>query len=301
MAIALAMLGYYLYKVTGSPFTIPYQLNMQTYGLVFFPWDKIKPVSFNHETMQALYRGGPVLGVYQFALDHPLQLQFYKNLVVWLFYFGPLLTMPWIVWLLTRPRGQFWRSFRPDLRFILVLMIVAYIPIMLTIYVGQPHYAAPMTAAFYVFILLIMRDLYDYAPNSRSVGRFLARSVLLICVSLFILRAFAPAMHITPKPSWVRTWCSQDWQNLDRARVLKQLENTPGQHLVIVRYHPGHDSVLDEWVFNNADIDGSKVIWARDMGADENRELVQYFNGRNIWLVEPDFKPIEPKQYRPPQ
>jgi hypothetical protein len=301
MAIALVMLGYYFYKVTGSPTTIPYKLNMQSYGLVFFPWDKIRPVIFHHETMQAFYRGDPVVGVYQFALDHPLKLQFYKKLVVWLFYFGPLLTAPWIFWLLTRPRGHFWKSFRPDLRFILTLMIVAYIPIMLTIYIGQPHYAAPMTAAFYVFILLVMRDLYEYAANARPVGRFLARSIPLTCILLMVLRAATPAMHLTPKPSWIRTWCSQDWQNLDRARVLNQLENTPGQHLVIVRYHPGHDSVLDEWVFNNADINGSKVIWARDMGVDENQKLIQYFNGRNAWLVEPDLQPIEPKQYRASQ
>ena len=112
----------------------------------------------------------------------------------------------------------------------------------------------------------------------------------LICGFLFLFRAAAPALHIEPKPSWVRTWCSQDEQNLDRARTLKQLENTPGEHLVLVRYQPGHDVILNEWVFNNADIDGSKVIWARDMGA-QNAELLTYFSGRKFWLMEPDYNP----------
>ena len=69
------------------------------------------------------------------------------------------------------------------------------------------------------------------------------------------------------------------------------------QHLVIVRYHPGHDYLLDEWVFNTADINSARVIWARDMGPEKNKELVGYFSGRRVWLVEPDLKPIEPKQY----
>src|SRR5262249_25054985 len=142
------------------------------------------------------------------------------------------------------------------------------------------------TATFYILMLLMLRELYDVAGPS---GRFVARSVPLICLVLLVARISAPAFHLTPQPSWTRTWCSQDWQNLDRARVLKDLEQTPGEHLVIVRYRPDHDFILDEWVYNNADIDGSKVIWARDMGAKENLELLQYFRSRRAWLIEPDY------------
>jgi hypothetical protein len=179
----------------------------------------------------------------------------------------------------------------------LILMFVAYIPIVLTIYVGQPHYAAPITAAFYVFTLLILRDLFNHAPGGRPVGRLLVRSVFMISVLLFVVRAAAPIFGLTPHPSWIRTWCSQDEQNLGRARILKKLQNTPGKHLVIVRYEPGHDTLLNEWVFNNADIDRSKVIWARDMGHEKNEELLRYFKERQVWLVEPDFKPIELRSY----
>jgi hypothetical protein len=297
MVVALALLGYYFYRVTGSAFTIPYKLNMQAYGLIFFPWDKLKPVLFHHEAMRMYYRGDAVVGMRDLALHHPLTLQFYKALVIWLFYFGPLLSMPCIAWLFTRGHGQFRKSFSNDLRFIGILIALAYIPNMLTIHTGQPHYAAPITAAFYIFILLAMHDLWDYKPNGRSVGRFLARSVPLICALLFLLRAAAPTVHMRPQPSWVRTWCSQDWQNLERARILRRLESTPGQHLVIVRYQAGHDFILDEWVFNGADIDGSKVVWARDMSPEQNQELVSYFSGRHVWLIEPDIRPIEPEPY----
>jgi hypothetical protein len=37
-----------------------------------------------------------------------------------------------------------------------------------------------------------------------------------------------------------------------------------------------------------ADIDGSKVVWARDMGAEKNQNLIEYFSDRQVWLVKPD-------------
>ena len=36
----------------------------------------------------------------------------------------------------------------------------------------------------------------------------------------------------------------------------------PANISVLVRYGPHHDAGM-EWVYNSADIDGSKVIWAR--------------------------------------
>ena len=59
---------------------------------------------------------------------------------------------------------------------------------------------------------------------------------------------------------------------------------------MIVHYRPAHDFISDEWVYNGADIDGSKVIWARDMGQ-QNAELLQYFNDRHAWLADPDYNP----------
>jgi hypothetical protein len=291
LGIGLVALGYYFWRVTGSPFTTPYQVNMRTYGLVYFPWEKIRPVQFNHPEMQMFYRGDTILGLFSFARHHNLLLQLLKALIIWLFYFGPLMSMPWIVWLITRPRGRFSKSFSSELRFLLLLFLTTYVSIMLTIYVGQPHYAGLMTAAFYVATLLVIRDLF-VTPS----GRFLARTVPLIALVLFFARVATPAVPVTRNSSWIRIWCSEDWQNLERARMVEQLEHMPGQHLVILRYRPSHDFVLDEWVFNGADIDGSKVVWARDMGA-QNAELLQYFSNRKVWLVEPDNCPVKLTPY----
>ena len=54
-----------------------------------------------------------------------------------------------------------------------------------------------------------------------------------------------------------------------------------------MRYDPGHNAG-DEWVYNNADIDRSQVVWARELDRESNAELMRYFSGRRVWLVQPD-------------
>ena len=46
--------------------------------------------------------------------------------------------------------------------------------------------------------------------------------------------------------------------------MVKQLEATPGKHLVIVHSAPEHFAD-HEWVYNDADIDGSKIVWASEI------------------------------------
>jgi hypothetical protein len=69
---------------------------------------------------------------------------------------------------------------------------------------------------------------------------------------------------------------------------------------VIVRYSPGHN-LLDEWVYNAPNIDGSKVIWAREMDAADNLELIRFYQGRHVWLVQPDAQPPEVSAYPMPE
>ncbi len=68
------------------------------------------------------------------------------------------------------------------------------------------------------------------------------------------------------------------------------LRSLPGPQLILVRYSPNHDPLLD-WVYNGADIDRQKVVWARDMGAAQNRELLCYYKDRRWWLLDADTAP----------
>jgi len=79
--------------------------------------------------------------------------------------------------------------------------------------------------------------------------------------------------------------------NPARATTLAELRQLPGRQLAIVRYGPRHEILFHEWVYNEADIDRAKVVLARDMGPSANKELVDYFKDRHIWLVEADEVP----------
>jgi hypothetical protein len=68
---------------------------------------------------------------------------------------------------------------------------------------------------------------------------------------------------------------------------MERLSRLSGRQLVLVSYGLGH-TVDDEYVYNGADIDSAKIVWARDMGPEQNQELVDYFHDRQVWILEPD-------------
>jgi hypothetical protein len=75
-----------------------------------------------------------------------------------------------------------------------------------------------------------------------------------------------------------------------RAQFESQLNASPGEHLLIVRYAPEHNSDR-EWVYNAADIDRAKIVWAREIPGMDIHPLLDYFRERRVWLVEPDAVP----------
>jgi hypothetical protein len=85
-------------------------------------------------------------------------------------------------------------------------------------------------------------------------------------------------------------WYGTKPAGLPRARIAAELERYSGKQLAIVRYSTSH-IVFDDWVYNPADVDNAKVIWAREMDGPANTELLRYFRDRRIWLVEPDSIP----------
>jgi hypothetical protein len=114
------------------------------------------------------------------------------------------------------------------------------------------------------------------------VGVQLVRGIPLICGTMLLVRITTILLHIPIQPLWRG--------DLTRAEILHSLQSSPGEHLILVHYDPSH--VLDrEWVYNDADIDQAKVVWARDMGERDNQELLRYFRNRKVWRVDPDELP----------
>jgi hypothetical protein len=83
-----------------------------------------------------------------------------------------------------------------------------------------------------------------------------------------------------------------------RAELSRTLLQNHGKHVVLVCYSPEH-KIENEYVFNGADIDASPIIWARDMGDEKNRELLDYYGARKFWLWQPDLREDAIAPYQP--
>ena len=55
--------------------------------------------------------------------------------------------------------------------------------------------------------------------------------------------------------------------------------------------------VMIDLVYNRADIDASPIVWARYMGAAQDRELIDYYPGRKFWILEADASPMQLRPY----
>jgi len=167
-----------------------------------------------------------------------------------------------------------------------------------------PHYMAPFTAAFYALGLQAMRHLRLWKLEGKPAGLTLVRLLVTLCLAMAGLRLFADPLHLTPAEfpvgEWVVWWSGPGHFGTERAQVNAQLEQLPARQLAIVRYTPGHNCE-DEWVYNGADIDNSKVIWAREMDAKSNLELIKYYKDRQVWLVQPDIPSDKVSPYPIPE
>jgi hypothetical protein len=282
--LAVAGLLAYSKAVTGDPLKTPYAVNQATYGWPLgLPWFHTREVQFRNIELQRYYEYEQDAHNRNASLMGELKHSTLKAQDLWRFYLGPMLSIP----LVMLPRV--WRSRR--LRF---LFLCAGLTLFLTLteFVSSPHYAAVGTAAFLGILIECMRRL-------RAYRRQLAFMAPLIIMLVLGVRIGLGAMHLpfTQRVNF-QSWCCVKPGNPNKARILAILDRTDGRHLVLVKPKIDPDNVF-QWIYNDADIDGSKVVWARDMGVEGNRSLLEYFRDRKIWVVDPNVDPATILPYSP--
>jgi hypothetical protein len=296
-AVTLVTMGYYFWRTTGSPLRTPYQINVQTYGVAIFPWQKIAPIpEYHHAVMRDYYGGEHIAGQYSNARLHPIIWLWFKAVIFWAFFLGFVFVLPIAGLAAVLPYGMSFNDVSRKTRFLFAVCGATALALALPVSLPEAHYAAPITSAIYALVLLAMQRLRVWKRRTRPSGLLLVRSVPIICVLLLFIRAASPALHIPIHQPIPHTWCECNSRTTDRSSIAAELEKYPGPQLAIVHYLPGHASA-NEWVYNSADIDNSKVVWARDMGPDENAKLIRYFKDRKVWLLEPDKSPPKLSPY----
>jgi hypothetical protein len=156
----------------------------------------------------------------------------------------------------------------------------------------QYHY---MAAATCLFVLVSVLGLAKLPPRASYV-------VFSLCAAHF---AFWYVLHVAdsqPFSLGLRRYETGDYINHQnperRIAVNRALAGSPGKLLVLVRYWPQH-VFQEEWVYNSADIDGSRIVWARDLGDSENEKLTHLYSDRTVFLLEPDARPPKLSPYQP--
>jgi hypothetical protein len=167
----------------------------------------------------------------------------------------------------------------------------------------QVHYIAAATCLFVLMSVTGLERLGRLNIGGRPLGALGAEAAFLVfflCVAHFL---FWYGLHVFDTGEISRAMRPYEtWDNINhgnperRIAVNRQLSEVPGDLLVFVRYGPQH-LFQEEWVWNAAEIDAARVVWARDLGPEENRKLLSYYPSRTALLFEPDARPMRMSRY----
>jgi hypothetical protein len=267
-------LGAYFSHITGSPFVTAYQINQKTYGwpmtLAF-----MKPPQVEHHNVEFARYYEYEMSEHQ-RVDGPVHfLQFltFRMQEYWRFFLGPALTVPLLM------LKSVWRR-----RKMLVIGACGGLFAVLIEGGASPHYLAPATAVLIAIVVECCRHL-------RASGVYIVRFFPIMMALVLGLRIGAQSLGLpyTQKLNF-QSWCCRVEGNHNKARIAAMLEFIPGDHLVFVRAKTDEYNLL-QWIYNDADIDRSRIVWARDLGPQKDAELARYYAGRKIWVVDPNVEP----------
>ena len=285
LCAGLMFTGYYNWRVTGSPVQMPYEVNRATYGwpenLGFLP---IKHVTLRHRVLRDMYQKEiahhSIYSSWNAFVDS-LDVRAFEN---WSFFCGPVLTIP----LLLLPKVFLDRRTRP-----LVVILAVMLGLNLFQMVLYPYHLGPLVPALFAVIAQGSRHIYVLLSRSKPT-RGLAFALLLpLCVAATSTMKLAAADLGIPLTYWEH---AAEAHGDTRAYIQAWLSRRPKKQLVIVHYTSRH-SPDQEWVYNGANIDNSKVVWAREVDTASDAQLLSYFKDREVWLLNADSYPQRVRPY----
>lgn len=267
--LILASLMAYNRRVTGDRFKMPFVAHQEQYGtfpVLLFQQPRAG-IQWNHAVLEKFHGGWEMnLHARHETAGGLVRHTVRKLYRLWAFYLGPLLTIPFVLALVRLRR-------RRNVPLAAGTLAAALAAVLLCVR-AAPHYLAPATAALVLLVALGFRELCFLRVRRHPFGKGLA-TVLLAACWLLALGTLARPNRGNREPSRFMS---------HRAELQAELETTDGRHLVLVSYGPRH-SIHNEWVYNAADIDAAPVVWARDLGPDGNRELLDFFQDRTVWRL----------------
>jgi hypothetical protein len=285
--VTLSFTGYYNMRVTESALAFPHRLYAKEYApSPLFLGGKLAPEpEYRHEEMRR-YHTGPEMAAFRLqstpkgvAVAMLLKLKIVAEaamrLPMTLGPNGPFKFVWWPVVLLLLLPAQLRRGRDRWVWGILAVFFSASFLVLWT----QPHYAAPAVPLVVLGLAGLLQRARAFAFRWRGGRRLVVLIAGLMlasaCTELVILRS-----------SWDVPWDAAEV----RQKMAEHLRELPGKDLVFVGYGPQH-FLNFEWVYNEAGIDASEIVWARRMDPASNDRLIRYYEDRRVWLVDADSIP----------
>lgn len=268
---------YYNWRLTGSALTLPRVLYYQRYYSVStFLWGRItSPLHYANPQFDALFNGY-FRSLYAGTWPDVMHLETARLLLFSNFYLASLLAisllaLPWVF------RDH---RVRPVLWMGLFCLLGLAVPTWFL-----PHYAAAAFGLLWIIVVQAFRHFRQWTWRGRPIGVNLSRQIVALLMVITIPSCIY-VFWVDPRGSW----CLGEQDRFPRDDIAAKLNAIPGLHLAMVRYSPGHNPHR-EWVYNAADIDDSKIVWAREIPGVDLAPLRTYYPNRQVWLVEPDSIP----------
>jgi hypothetical protein len=271
LLLTAAFMGYYNWRLTGNPLLLPHVLNTRTYHTTgLFLWDHKKPeMHYRNQQFEEFYNGWE-RNNYDNTWPDIVRVSEEKLVRYGLNYF-------WIGALLALPALPFLFRSR-KVRLLLLTFLLVAVGVFAVIW-SNAHYAAPLTCVIFALAVNAIRYVRTMRIEARPVGVALSRAIVLLLV---LDAGINTARGICDPLLWP---CQGD---PSRQAAADKLAHTPGKHLIMVRYEKDNHNIHDDWVYNGAEIDNAKVLWARELDPQQNANLFAYFKDRRVWLVTPD-------------
>lgn len=266
-----AAMGYYNWRITRSALTMPYAVHQRQYMLApLMHWQRANPIPpYRHDILRRFHESDE-LPVYQKqrSLTGFIEAARDKVLSLARWYLRPIpLVIALLAAMFTLRRRLNW----------LALLVCIWLPIahMLLSPWMRIQYMAPAMAFFVALVAVGLHRLERLRLGRFPVGAAMVAAVLIAHAHTAV--SFAVSYNRRPPPP----------PGSERAQFVSELLQQPGKHLVIVRYSPSHPPTV-EWVYNAADIDASRIVFAREVNPNGDQPLMDYFKDRRIWLLEID-------------
>lgn len=266
-------------SITGHVSQLPYQLHESQYGVApVLIWQKPHEPTLGHRfAEQVTFHHGWSMNAYnQTASFSGYFDMLHRRMVFLINHWGQMLASIPLGLLFLRPERR---------RFIgLIGLVLIAILVINCIPWAVPQYVSPLIPIAIFIGCSVARGFIKRVGLSLRLPNRPIKLEYAVFAFVLLLNIFGVLSIATARSSrsegWEVSWAEK------RVEMIRQLSSQPTLDLVFVRYPDNFDIVNSEWVFNEADIENSSVLWVRWGTTELNQRVIAAYPNRKVWLLQ---------------